>query len=404
MQRVVSVWSRWGDYVLGVHDLRPGESLSVGAQPLVHFRGGMASVYAEAGAAERQLRVGETVTVTVGELDYTLCCSEPAEAATFAPSRRPWALLDAAVLGMLVAASVWHAAPAPRLLHSGIGALAELGSFASPEPAEKQPIREGVFAVAAERAAEVLRLPGDMRCGRAELGAHFGASGRYGVAGPSNNADPHLARPVLGRGYPAAVAPSGHWGQPEIHQGSAGPTAPFARDTALGTDPNTATGNMWGDEVHDAWGEGGLGRAGHPGGVVKRFDIAPLTDSRTAQLRVVHTGLRVTGARKASEIGRVMAHRMADFRACAEGVEPAAVHDVELAFEVDQAGRAATSGAGVGALEKCLEQSLASAAFAAGASELSHVVYPLHFVAANVELKGPPLARLAATAPCDCGG
>jgi hypothetical protein len=378
--------------------------LLVGAPALVDFPGDMGSVYAEAGAVERQLRVGETVTVTVGELDYTLCCSEPDEAATFAPSRRPWALLDAAVLGVLVAASLWHAAPSPSVLHSGIGALAERGSFASPEPAEEQPIREGVFAVAAERAAEVLRLPGDMRCGRAELGDHFGASGRYGVAGPSNNADPHLARPVPGRGYPAVVTPASHWGQPQIHQGSAGPTAPFARDTALGTDPNTATGNMWGDEVHDARGEGGLGRAGHPGGVVKRFDVAPLTDSRTAQLRVVHTGLRVTGARKASEIGRVMAQRMADFRVCAEGVELAAVHDVELAFEVDQAGRVATSGAGVGALEKCLEQSLASAAFAAGASESSHVVYPLHFVAANVELKGPPPARPAATAPCDCGG
>lgn len=78
--------------------------------------------------------------------------------------------------------------------------------------------------------------------------------------------------------------------------------------------------------------------------MVKRFDLAPLADAAGGELRVVHTGLRVTAARQASEVGRVMA-------------------------------------------------GLAGAAFAPGAREKAHVVYPLHFVAANVALKGPPVVR-----------
>jgi hypothetical protein len=146
MQRVVSVWTRWGDYVLGVRDLRAGQSLSVGARTLLHFRRGRANVCTAPGAAERELQVGESVTVTVGELDYTLCCAALANAPAFAVSRRPWALLDVAVLGALVALSVWPAARAPHALRPGIAARAELGPLASPI-LEARPLRQGVFAV-----------------------------------------------------------------------------------------------------------------------------------------------------------------------------------------------------------------------------------------------------------------
>jgi hypothetical protein len=236
------------------------------------------------------------------------------------------------------------------------------------------------------------------------------ADGRYGVAGPADNADPHLARPVPGLGQqwwfdgnlgdPTLVDPK----PPRARPGSSAPTAPFGRDTALATDPKNALGDMWGEELSDAWGENGLGLAGRPGGVVKRFDVAPLAEQHAAQLRVVHMDLRVTGPRKPSEIGRVMAARFADFQACGEGLEPAALHDVNLGFQVDEAGHAVANGSGAGPLEQCLEQSVAGASFAAGASEVSHVVYPLHFVAANVELKAPPVVQPSGTAPCDCGG
>jgi hypothetical protein len=403
MHRVVTVCTRWGDYVLGVHDVRPGESLSVGSppQPLVRFQCGAARV-CPPGEAERELSVGDSVTVKLGELDYTLCCSEPERALTFAPSGRPWALLDAAVLGVLFAALAWGEARAPVVVRDDVGVLAERGPLASPEPAEDQPVHQPIFAVVAEPEAELLRLPGDMRCGGAEMGA-YGAEtrGRYGVAGPADNADPHLARPIPGQGHPTAHANLGEL--PQTQPGSSGPTAPFGRDSALATDPTDAHGDMWGEKLNDAWGEDGLGLAGRAGGVVKRFDVAPLADNATAQLRVLHTGLRVTSARKISEVGRVMAARFADFRACAEGVQPGALHSVELDFDVNEAGRAAATGASADPLEECLDKSVAGAAFAPGASEPAHVVYPLHFVAADARLKSAPVARPPSQAACDCG-
>jgi hypothetical protein len=37
---------------------------------------------------------------------------------------------------------------------------------------------------------------------------------------------------------------------------------PWGRDDSLGSDPSTAKGNMWGDSIGDAFGEGGLGLTG----------------------------------------------------------------------------------------------------------------------------------------------
>ena len=40
------------------------------------------------------------------------------------------------------------------------------------------------------------------------------------------------------------------------------PTAPWGRDDSLGNDAISARGNMWGDEIGDAFGAGGLGLSG----------------------------------------------------------------------------------------------------------------------------------------------
>jgi hypothetical protein len=190
---------------------------------------------------------------------------------------------------------------------------------------------------------------------------------------------------------------------PQAQHGSRGPTASWAHDAALATDAQDATGEMWSDEYGDAEGEDGLGTAPRPGGVVKRFEVAPLGEHARAPLRVLRTGLRVTGARKASDIGRVMAARFADFQACAETAGSAPLHDVELGFDVDEAGHATASGTGTSVLEQCLGQSLAGASFAA-AGEKADVVYPLHFVAADAGWKGPPIVRPFGPERCDCGG
>lgn len=83
---------------------------------------------------------------------------------------------------------------------------------------------------------------------------------RYAVQGPKDNQDMHLARQ-------AALREATEFGMIGLlNTGAAGdpnaPTAPWGRDTSLGSDEISARGNMWGDEIGDAFGAGGLGLSG----------------------------------------------------------------------------------------------------------------------------------------------
>jgi hypothetical protein len=83
---------------------------------------------------------------------------------------------------------------------------------------------------------------------------------RYGVAGPKDNQDAHIARS-------AALREAAEFGMIGLLNTGAGgdpnaPTAPWGRDDSLGTDPISARGNMWGDSIGDAFGAGGLGLSG----------------------------------------------------------------------------------------------------------------------------------------------
>lgn len=83
---------------------------------------------------------------------------------------------------------------------------------------------------------------------------------RYAVQGPKDNPDPHIARQ-------AALREAREFGMIGLlNAGASGdpnaPTAPWGRDTSLGQDEVSARGNMWGDEIGDAFGAGGLGLSG----------------------------------------------------------------------------------------------------------------------------------------------
>lgn len=83
---------------------------------------------------------------------------------------------------------------------------------------------------------------------------------RYAVAGRKDNPDPHLA-------HDAAIKEAQTFGLIGIlTSSSAGdpnaPTAPWGRDESLGTDEVSFRGNMWGDELGEAAGSGGLGLSG----------------------------------------------------------------------------------------------------------------------------------------------
>jgi hypothetical protein len=83
---------------------------------------------------------------------------------------------------------------------------------------------------------------------------------RYGVQGPADNKDPHLAREAARK----EAADFGMIGL--LNAGAAGdpnaPTAPWGREDSLGNDPMSAKGNMWGDSIGDSFGAGGLGLSG----------------------------------------------------------------------------------------------------------------------------------------------
>jgi len=83
---------------------------------------------------------------------------------------------------------------------------------------------------------------------------------RFGVQGPQDNPDPHLARQ-------AALREAAEFGMVGLLNVAAGgdpnaPTAPWGREESLGNDPMSARGNMWGDAIGDSFGAGGLGLSG----------------------------------------------------------------------------------------------------------------------------------------------
>jgi hypothetical protein len=83
---------------------------------------------------------------------------------------------------------------------------------------------------------------------------------RYAVKGDAKNPDPHLAREQALREAASfgiiGLLSSANTGDPNA------PTSPWGRDTSLGLDDVSAMGNMWGDEIGEAAGAGGLGLAG----------------------------------------------------------------------------------------------------------------------------------------------
>ncbi len=83
---------------------------------------------------------------------------------------------------------------------------------------------------------------------------------RYAVAGDPNNTDTHISREQAlreARNFGTiGLLNSGIAGDPNA------PTAPWGRESSLGNDPFSARGNMWGDELGEAYGAGGFGLTG----------------------------------------------------------------------------------------------------------------------------------------------
>jgi hypothetical protein len=83
---------------------------------------------------------------------------------------------------------------------------------------------------------------------------------KYGVEGPKNNPDPHLASK-------AALEEAAKFGMIGLISTMSGgdpnaPTAPWGRQDSSGTDERSALGNMFGDGIGESIGTGGLGLYG----------------------------------------------------------------------------------------------------------------------------------------------
>ncbi len=82
---------------------------------------------------------------------------------------------------------------------------------------------------------------------------------KYGIQGPADNEDPHMAREAAKEeattaGILGVLAQStGAWNSP---------TSPYGQDTALGYDPMSALGALMGDQIGENFGFGGLGLRG----------------------------------------------------------------------------------------------------------------------------------------------
>jgi hypothetical protein len=104
--------------------------------------------------------------------------------------------------------------------------------------------------------------PANSRCGESRGGTMGEPSAKvadahYGVQGPRDNPDPHLAR---------------HWGpdsgffdgvgldtRPWLGGDPGSPLAPWGRDDSLGNDPRSVRGATWGEELGAAFGSPGIG-------------------------------------------------------------------------------------------------------------------------------------------------
>jgi TonB family protein len=82
---------------------------------------------------------------------------------------------------------------------------------------------------------------------------------KFGIEGPQDNEDPHMAREE-------AKEMAANAGIIGILKASVGawnsPTSPYGRDTALGNDPMSALGALMGDQIGANFGFGGLGLRG----------------------------------------------------------------------------------------------------------------------------------------------
>ncbi|MFO0681413.1 MAG: AgmX/PglI C-terminal domain-containing protein [Sandaracinus sp.] len=90
--------------------------------------------------------------------------------------------------------------------------------------------------------------------------SHEKTTNRYGIQGPEDNPDPHMAREQAREDARQAASQMGALLQMAGAWNS--PTSPYGQESALGADPMSALGALMGDQIGGNFGFGGLGLRG----------------------------------------------------------------------------------------------------------------------------------------------
>jgi hypothetical protein len=247
-------------------------------------------------------------------------------------------------------------------------------------------------------------ITGWSRCGgETDMGTARATTGdaRYAVTGPKDNPDPHLSRllrwprrVIRTDTDPTVISGLDTPNLPDLDA----PSAPWGRDSTLGTDEVSARGNMWGDRIDIAPGdEESLGKTHLDGGMVKRVEVArESTEPTRLPARVVHTQLRVTGPLRPSVVERTLVPSLERVRDCyradreSTGSREARV-DVRFVVATDGSARepSARTDQPLGASTlSCILEQFKGLEFAA-ASEESQISYPLVLIPGSVNASTP---------------
>lgn len=234
---------------------------------------------------------------------------------------------------------------------------------------------------------------------------------RFGVQGPQDNQDPHVARQ-------AALKEAAEFGMIGLLNVGGGadpnaPTAPWGREDSLGNDPMSARGNMWGDSIGDAFGAGGLGLSGVGEGGGGRGEgiglgnigtighgagtgtgqgfgnghgrIGGAHKTKAPSLRQGQT--QVNGRLPPEVIQRIVRQNFGRFRLCYENglrTNPSLAGRVQVKFVIDRSGSVSASQDGGSDMPdqgvvQCVVRGFSNLSFPQPEGGIVTVVYPIIF-------------------------
>jgi hypothetical protein len=241
--------------------------------------------------------------------------------------------------------------------------------------------------------------------------------GRYGVKGPKDNPDPHLARQ-------AAIQEAAQFGMIGVLSTLGGgdpnaPTASWGQAESSGQDDKSARGNMFGADVRDSFGMGGLGLTGtgeggggrgegiglgnfgglgHGAGGGTGQGIGtgrgrPGPGHKVSAPKIREAGVSVNGRIPPDVIQRIVRQNFGRFRLCYEAGlrgNPSLAGRVAVRFVIDRSGAVSmTSDGGSdlpdGGVVGCVVRSFAGLSFPAPEGGIVTVTYPIMFQPGDVQ-------------------